>query len=118
MKQWTLEYQMATKTYLKPKYLHSYLCDSSDLSDLSDSSDNNDSSDSCDSGKSSDSRDSSDQTKSLKNFDHKKRKKNCVELMDQAWAGFYKPGQQQRILFPEWNQDKMTVSKKYTPQRD
>ena len=42
---------------------------------------------------------------------------SLCEIMDQAGAGFYKPGQQQRLLFPEWKQDKMTISKKYAPLR-
>ena len=39
---------MVTKTYLKPTYLPTYLCDSSDSWDSSDSSDSCDSSDSSD----------------------------------------------------------------------
>ena len=35
----------------------------------------------------------------------------------QEEAEFYKPGQQQWLLFPEWKQDKMTISKKYAPLR-
>ena len=57
----------------------------------------------------------------LKNLNSNKTQKLLgagAEIMDQAWAGSYKPGQQQSILFTEWQQDKMTVSKKYTPPRD
>ena len=39
------------------------------------------------------------------------------EIMEQAGVGFDKPGQQQWLLFPEWKQDKMTISKKYAPLR-
>ena len=42
---------MVNKTFFKPTYLHTYLCDSSDSnesSDSSDSSDSNASSESCD----------------------------------------------------------------------
>ena len=42
---------------------------------------------------------------------------SLCEIMDQAGAGLYKAGQQQRLLFPEWKQDKMTISKKYAPLR-
>ena len=62
MKKLFLEYQMLTKTYLKPTYLPTYLCDSSYSSDSSDCSDSSDSSDS------SDDSDSSNQ----KNYFHKK----------------------------------------------
>ena len=48
MKKQPLEYQIVTKTYLKPNYLSTYLCDSSDGSDSSDISDISDSSDSND----------------------------------------------------------------------
>ena len=51
MKKLPLEYQMVTKSYLKPNFLPTYLCDSgnsSDSSDISDSRDSNDSCDSCD----------------------------------------------------------------------
>ena len=51
MKKLTLEYQIVTKTYLKP----TYLCNSSDSCDSSDSSDNSDSSGSSDCSDSSDS---------------------------------------------------------------
>ena len=40
---------------------------------------------------------------------------SLCEIIDQAGAGFYKAGQQQRLLFPELKQDKMTISKKYAP---
>ena len=39
---------MITKTYLKPKYLPTYLCDSSDGSDINDSSDSSERSDGSD----------------------------------------------------------------------
>ena len=48
VKKWPLENQMVNATYLKPTYLHTYLCDSgdsSDMSDISGISDSNDRSD-------------------------------------------------------------------------
>ena len=48
---------MVTKTFLKPTYLLTYLCDSSARSDSSDSSDSSDRSDSSNSNDSSDSSD-------------------------------------------------------------
>ena len=33
-------------------------------------------------------------------------------------TGFYRPGQQQRLLFPEWTLDKMTITKIYASLRD
>ena len=45
LNKWPFEHQMVTKTYLKPTYLPTYLCDSFDSSDSSDSCDNSDSSD-------------------------------------------------------------------------
>ena len=48
---WPLECQMVTKTGLKPTYLPTYLCDSSDSSDRCDSNDSSDRSDKCDNNK-------------------------------------------------------------------
>ena len=53
LKEWPLEYQMINKTYLRPTYLPTYLCDSSDGSDNSDSSESIDTSDSSDTSESS-----------------------------------------------------------------
>ena len=43
------------------------------------------------------------------------RGRSLYEIMGQAGAGFYKPGQ--RLLFPEWKQDKMTISNIYATLR-
>ena len=37
------------------------------------------------------------------------------EIMDQEGAGFLKPGQQQRLLFPKWRYAKMIIFEKYAP---
>ena len=41
---------------------------------------------------------------------------SLCEIMDQAGAGFYKPGQQQRLSLLEGKQDKMTIKEICSPE--